>query len=446
MLTPIFRLEQTDAVLRVIVHAPMAKLSELEICVEDDIFYFTAPPYYLQFHLPGPVCTEEETFKIEFNDGDIAIGLQKIDHTLYKDLGLITKLLNHTSLPSKPPSNPPLIKETQTEASKQSAKFTSLNWFLLDQYDSASDSLDENYSPEILLTLPCYGFSGRKSGLFQVDSDLSYVIDLPDPDRVSPDRRSILRVAEEKKKFSPEHYLADFFEPEVWATAKTIHPPWRGAPLDAEPELTNDERHRLIALAARKLPPAPDEESEEVSLYLGLVDLLLAYVYDYRVREAEEMTESGWNIAKLASTLSWFEVFHNLPQLLTTFYRRSLVYPLVRSWKFCVLIRLDVAALLQMKHVKSWCLKCLLDIRRLLIAYPGYHVFADLYLDDYVVWIQTRAQEDHLRSLGQALKAYKVQKDMVGLDLLSLEEMGKNRLEEERLAGAVGALSLKENA
>ncbi|TGZ62257.1 hypothetical protein CRM22_007539 [Opisthorchis felineus] len=389
MLTPIFRLEQTDTVLRVIVHAPMAKLSELEICVEDDIFYFTAPPYYLQFHLPGPVFTEEETFKIEFDGGDIAIGLQKIDRALYKDLDLITKLLIPT--PSKSPSNPPLIKEIQNEASKQSTKFTSKNWFLFDQYESASDSLDENYSPEILVTLPCYGFSGRKSGLFQVDSDLSYVIDLPDPDRVSPERRSILRIAEEKKKFSAEHYLADFFEPEVWVAAKTTHPAWRGVPLDTEPELTNEERHRLIALAARKLPPAPDEESEKVSLYLGLADLLLAYVYDYRVREAEEMTESGWNIAKLASTLSWFEVFHNLPQLLTTFYRRALVYPLVRSWKFCVLIRLDVAALLQMKHVKSWCLKCLLDIRRLLIAYPGYHVFADLYLDDYIVWIQTRA-------------------------------------------------------
>ncbi|KAF8564475.1 hypothetical protein P879_08874 [Paragonimus westermani] len=445
MLAPIFRLEQTETVLKVIVHAPMAKLGDLEVCVEFNQFFFTATPYYLRFELPGPVFTEEETFTVEFQDGDFVIGLKKMKSEYYKDLDLISKLLNPSTKQSRPSVG--LIEEFPVSITADvPTQESTLNWFSPSAYDLCDFIDSEQNETEILLTPPCYGFCGSKSGLFQNESDLSYVVDLPYPDKVSPKKRSTLRLSEEKRRFSAQHYLADFFEPESWQSLLKFRPPWRSADaLPHGPELTDEERHRLIFLSSRRLPHVSGDACEVVSLYLGLADLLLAHSYDLRVREGEEMTESGWNIAKLSATLSWFEVFHNLPDLLITFYRRALVFPLVRSWRFCTRVRTDVAVLLQSEHAKSWCLKCLLEIRRLLIAYPGYHVYTDLYLDDYIVWIQTRASEDHLHSLGVELQKYNVRKEAVGLDLLDVEQLGKRCLEAEQLTEGVGRLAVAGN-
>ncbi|KAF7257419.1 hypothetical protein EG68_04962 [Paragonimus skrjabini miyazakii] len=101
--------------------------------------------------------------------------------------------------------------------------------------------------------------------------------------------------------------------------------------------------------------------------------------------------------------------------------------------------------LLQSEHAKSWCLKCLLEIRRLLIVYPGYHVYTDLYLDDYILWIQTGAKEDHLHSLGLELQKYNIRKEMVGLDLLDVEQLGKQCLQAEQLTEDVGRLTVTGN-
>lgn len=51
VLTPIFRLEQDEKKLKVIIHAPLAKISEMEVCVEEQTFYFDSSPYYLKYGL-----------------------------------------------------------------------------------------------------------------------------------------------------------------------------------------------------------------------------------------------------------------------------------------------------------------------------------------------------------------------------------------------------------
>ncbi|KAA3670941.1 protein SHQ1, partial [Paragonimus westermani] len=206
MLTPIFRLEQTETVLKVIVHAPMAKLSDLEICVEVNQFFFTATPYYLRFELPGPVFTDEETFTVEFQDGNFVFGLKKMKSEYYKDLDLITKLLNPPTMQSKPSIG--LIEEFQGSTTTDlPTQDSTLNWFSASAYDICDFVNSEQNETEILLTPPRYGFCGSKSGLFQNESDLSYVVDLPYPDKVSPKKRSTLRLSEEKRRFSAQHYL-----------------------------------------------------------------------------------------------------------------------------------------------------------------------------------------------------------------------------------------------
>ncbi|CAH8494933.1 unnamed protein product [Schistosoma turkestanicum] len=435
VLTPIFRLEQDDKKLKVIIHAPLAKLSEMEVCVEEQTFYFDSSPYYLKFDIPGSVLTDENTFDYEFINGDIHITLEKSEPGPFKDLNLITKLLI-TSSETK--ISKCLIEEVNDTVTQN--QNWSLDWF--SDSKNTSSPLDD----VILPNSPTYGFSGSKSGLFQVESDLTHVVDLPNPDSVDIFKRSNLRTMDEEKKFLVDHYLADYFESDTWIHMKNIDLPWSlNDDSNNSPEFSSDERHRLITLSTRRLPLPPDNAVEEKILYLGLLDLLFAYIYDYRVREGETMTESGWNIVKLAATLSWFEVYHSLPEVVVSFYRRALTYPLVRNWRFCTLIKRDASRLLQHTNTIQWCLKCLLEIREFLIAYPGYHVFAELYLNDYIVWIQTRACESNLHNLGKSLEQFKMKKDFVHLNLKEIEQLGHECLEMEKLQDSLKQISFPVN-
>lgn len=39
-----------------------------------------------------------------------------------------------------------------------------------------------------------------------------------------------------------------------------------------------------------------------------LVDVMYAYCFNHRMTMGDHTVESAWNIAKLSSTLSWFDV------------------------------------------------------------------------------------------------------------------------------------------
>ncbi|VDL87005.1 unnamed protein product [Schistocephalus solidus] len=255
-------------------------------------------------------------------------------------------------------------------------------------------------------------------------------------------------------------FSADFCEPEASAAALSAVVPWmcqQKRETDEHPEgalrppLTDEHRHRLIVLADHRLPLLPPvnsssaDELDRTYLYLGLLDLLLAFTHDFCAREGDENTESAWVIVKLASTLSWLEVrsvFTDLPTLVQTFYARALSFPLIRNWRLCRKTQSCVAHLLQSLEVKSWCLYVLLEIRHMLVEYPGYYIFVDLFLDDYIVWLQTAASLTALRDLGEHLASYKMKKEYVDLPLCELEKLSAHILESERLASDLSAVTL----
>lgn len=72
------------------------------------------------------------------------------------------------------------------------------------------------------------------------------------------------------------------------------------------------------------------DEAMEPSIYLGLVDIIFAYCYNKRSCEGEDTVESPWTMCKLSGTLSAFETFTNLHNVLKCCLRRSLAYPLYR--------------------------------------------------------------------------------------------------------------------
>lgn len=98
-------------------------------------------------------------------------------------------------------------------------------------------------------------------------------------------------------------------------------------------------------------------------VYYSLIDILLAYCYETRVTEGEKNVESAWNIRKLSPTLCWFETWTNVHDIMVSFGRRVLCYPLYRHFKLVMKACSDTIKILQLG--KSAVLKCLLDIHKI---------------------------------------------------------------------------------
>lgn len=129
----------------------------------------------------------------------------------------------------------------------------------------------------------------------------------------------------------------------------------------------------------------------------------------------ESCCESPWNIHKLSSTLSWFDTFTDLPSVLIACCRRTLIYPLIRSFKLAKKCLDDVIDILS--QGKNAILQCLLQMRRLFLDEEHRYLLNTLYLNDYCLWIQTECQMKWLESLIEAMK------------LMIKDELDENNLE-----------------
>ncbi|XP_019392535.1 PREDICTED: protein SHQ1 homolog [Crocodylus porosus] len=131
-------------------------------------------------------------------------------------------------------------------------------------------------------------------------------------------------------------------------------------------------------------------------VYLSLVDILLAYCCEVRVTGGEKNVESPWSIRKLSATLCWLETFSSIPDVLVSFGRRVLCYPLYRHFRLVTRAFSDTAMVLQLG--KSAVLKCLLDIHKIFRENDPAYILNDLYISDYCIWIQKT--KNYMKSSG----------------------------------------------
>jgi len=103
----------------------------------------------------------------------------------------------------------------------------------------------------------------------------------------------------------------------------------------------------LVLFLLKKPFPWPVLIDDSKGLYLGLVDILLAYCYDHRTTEGDGSVESPWTICKLSPTLSCLETFTSLREPVIAFLRRALCYPLHRHWGLCQKLLQDVYVILK---------------------------------------------------------------------------------------------------
>ncbi|XP_006070207.2 protein SHQ1 homolog [Bubalus bubalis] len=440
MLTPAFDLSQDPDFLTVAIRVPYARVSEFDVYFEGVDFKFYAKPYFLRLTLPGRIVENgNEQGSYDADKGIFTIRLPKeTPGQHFEGLDMLTALL----APRKSRTAKPLVEEIgASEVSEGGVEDDD------DEFDWEIEQSPYEEVPESALNPNCrYGFGNLRSGVFQrLQDELSDVIDIKDPDFTSAAERRQKRLAAELAKFDPDHYLADFMEDEAVKQVLEYTPWWSDLYSEMMTSLgKSQEEENLAALVSfseeekyqlRKFVNKSyllDKKAHR-QVYYSLIDILLAYCYETRVTEGERNVESAWNIRKLSPTLCWFETWTNVHEILVSFGRRVLCYPLYRHFKLVIKAYRDTIKILQLG--KSAVLKCLLDIHKIFQENDPAYILNDLYISDYCVWIQ-KAKSKKLAALAEALKKASLTKAQLGLELEELEAAAFLVQEEETTSKA----------
>ncbi|KAM9073900.1 protein SHQ1 homolog isoform 2-T2 [Megaptera novaeangliae] len=439
MLTPAFDLSQDPDFLTVAIRVPYARVSEFDVYCEGVDFKFYAKPYFLRLTLPGRIVENgSEQGSYAADKGIFTIRLPKeTPGQHFEGLNMLTALL----APRKSRTAKPLVEEIgASEVSEEGVEDDD------EEFDWEIEQSPYEEVPESTLNPECrYGFGNLRSGVFQrLQDELSDVIDLKDPDFTPAAERRQKRLAAELAKFDPDHYLADFFEDEAVKQVLEYNPWW----IDLYSKMMaslgkSQEQENLVSFSEEEKYQLRKFVNKSYLLdkracrqvYYSLIDILLAYCYEIRVTEGEKNVESAWNIRKLSPTLCWFETWTNVHEILVSFGRRVLCYPLYRHFKLVMQAYRDTIKMLQLG--KSAVLKCLLDIHKIFQENDPAYILNDLYISDYCVWIQ-KAKSRKLAALAEALKKASPSKAQLGLELQELEAAAL-LVQEEEAASKAGA-------
>lgn len=425
MLTPRFSLSQDADFVYINIIVPYIKLAESDCYVHDDEFYFYSSPYYLRLHLPGKIREDQlSTSQYNVDTGELTVRVSKeTKGDDFDGLDLLTKLLT----PKKATNTYGELEVIDDEASKLQDNGPSdegadeneleFDWFVEQKVNDAPSCS--------LTTGPSYGFANRKTNILNVlMTELPDLLDLKDPDNVPASERRTLREQQERDAFSCEHYLADLFDDEM--IRDLISPDYAEltGTVGEKTVLTDAEKEKLLQLPRREYLL---DDSELKTTYLGLVDLVFAFAYNFRFTQGEPNVESDWTICKLSATLSWLDSFDNVKDVIISCARRSLIFPLYCNWKLFYRVFNDVKTIFQTG--KSQVLKCLLGIQKTLAESDVRYPLNNLYITDYCVWLQS-ADSKIIESIYKALSELKISKSDLDLRLDEMEADAKTLMDD----------------
>lgn len=192
---------------------------------------------------------------------------------------------------------------------------------------------------------------------------------------------------------------------------------------------------------------------QERNLYLALINLLFAHAYDKRTTLNDPTVESVWTICNLVAAFSALDPPPYIPvalsgatdfdftdteltSTLVASYRRSLAFPLYRSYLLAERCRKDVAA--AFCKGKRLITRYLLAIKNMLDHHDVYYIYSKIWVEDFCVWVQagarsipcsdafqyklTPSSDAILKQMGDKLDRLIVPKSAIGWDLERLEE------------------------
>ncbi|XP_033213778.1 protein SHQ1 homolog [Belonocnema kinseyi] len=417
MLIPRFELTQSDEEVFIVLHAPYANIKDTEVHVEGNDFRFYSSPYYLRLNLPGEIVENDASAgTYDCEKGAFSMRFSKVNKgEHFENLDMISSLLQppkkKTNIPNiEVISNPAADSEIDKGEKEDEGQISeSDEWFI-------PQNVTEK-EPLISLEHPQYGFGNKISRALDAFEEpwLAEIIDLPQPDKTPVSLRKSLREKHETKSFNDTHYVAEYLEPEQINEYINFEAEWDK--LKSEEIAFSEEDVDLLKELPNKEYLLNDKEIRSITL--GLVDILFGSCYNYRTTLGENTVESGWTIAKLSSTLSWFQCFEEPKEVLIACLRRSLCFPLFRNWNLSMKVIEDVKEVLKLG--KKYIIKRFCEIHSLFnkSCEPRY-VLNQLYIKDYLVWMQ-QSPVSLFETLAKEFDEISVTKEEIGFNLIELE-------------------------
>ncbi|KAM9759476.1 protein SHQ1 homolog isoform 2-T2 [Menidia menidia] len=428
MITPAFDLSQDPDYLTLSIRVPYTRTSEFDLFIDGTDFKFYAKPYFLRLTLPGRIVEDgREKAIFDVDKGLFTLRVPKEtagEH--FEGLQMLTSLL----APKGSRSAQPLVEDVTLESTDgagdvEEEEDEEFDW-------QVEQEVYMERSEEELGALQKYGFGNQRSGVFaRLQEELCDVIDIKNPEGTSAAERRRARLQAEASAFSPDHYLADLFEDEEIKGLLKFRPWWAKLTASSEEDgesavaFTEAEKEQLRKFTNRSYLL---DKTSRYQAWLGLVDVLLAYSYEVRCTEGEHNVESPWTIRKLSGTLCCLETYSSLHEVLVSFGRRAVCYPLFRHFALVTAAICDTAKIL--KSGKACVLKCLLDVHKIFRENDPAYILNDLYITDYCIWIQ-RVKSKKVTELATSLQKASLQKEDLDLELDELERAAAMVMEEE---------------
>ncbi|KAI3370448.1 hypothetical protein L3Q82_025211 [Scortum barcoo] len=440
MITPAFDLSQDAEYLIINIRVPYTRTSEFDLYIDGADFKFYAKPYFLRLSLPGRIVEDgRERAKFDIDKGLFTLWVPKeIPGEHFKELQMLTSLLAPKGSRSAKPLVEDLSAGNSESVGEDEEEEEEFDW-------QVEQEVYKESSEEELRALQKYGFGSQRSGVFaRLQEELSDVTDVKNPEGMTAAERRQARLDAEASAFSPDHYLADLFEDDEIKGLLKFRPWWaKLSPStvqegEAAVSFTDEEKEQLRKFTNRSYLL---DKTSRYQVWLSLVDILLTYCYEARSTEGEhnvsrvtmdyQKTQRDSLLAgdrRRRKPSSQSQTYSSLQDVLVSFGRRALCYPLYRHFAMVSAAVRDTAKILQ--SGKACVLKCLLDIHKVFRENDPAYILNDLYITDYCIWIQ-RVKSKKMAALAATLQKASLQKKDLELELEELEEAATMVAEEE---------------
>ncbi|XP_032404872.1 protein SHQ1 homolog isoform X2 [Xiphophorus hellerii] len=353
MITPAFDLSQDPDYLTICIRVPYTRTSEFDLFIDGTDFKFYAKPYFLRLSLPGRIV-EDGTEKATFDIDKGVFTLKAPKETRGEHFGglqMLTSLLAPKGSRSAKPLVEDLSAGSETTGDDEEEDEEEFDWQL-------EQEVYTDRSEEELGAMQKYGFANQRSGVFaRLQEELGDVIEVKNPEEALASERRRARLEAETLAFSSDHYLADLFEDNEINRLLKFTPWWSKLSPSMEQKgesavsFSDEEKEQLRKFTNRSFLL---DKTSRCQAWLSLLDILLAYSYEVRSAEGEHNVESPWTIRKLSGTLCWLETYSCSRDVLVSFGRRVLCYPLYRHFALVASSVCDAAKILQSVPRRCW--------------------------------------------------------------------------------------------
>lgn len=400
MIKPNFTLEQTLDKIILRIHIKYIKTQDIQVDLTDSQLKMYANPYFLSLKFPISLL-ETENSNYDISNGILTVELEKEIPEIIQDLEFkINSNISIDSLTESVNSRPikPLVQDLTLDLSSK-------------KVEKENPGLEKKY-----------GFNQEYSGLGKELSLLSNeMLEISDFDSIFSDFK-LEYLQRINRKFCIEYYIQDLqdlngIDKDINAFTSEYKKLLLLKQSNNSSEIIDSKEIQEIQEIKRKEYFIQDEKS----IYLGLVDLMFSYSYNYLLNQGEENSESCWNLVKTSPTLSAFLTFDTLQQVVWTSAKASLSWPLLRNWEFTLKVLKHTTIIFKLG--KKGIVKALLEMKRILEGDERTFTICQIWIIDYLSWITTSASDKIIADFASQLNHFSLEKSDIYFNETSLLQL-----------------------